>query len=272
MTNLAVVQQSPVTISTGMTEDQIDLLKRTIAKDTTDDELQLFVAQCNRTGLDPFTRQIYCLKQWDSAQNREVMRVQISIDGLRLIAQRTGKYRGQLGPFWCGRDGVWQDVWLDDQNPPFAAKVALLHADFTEPLWAVAKYSAYVQTRKDGTPNHFWKKMPDGQLSKCAESLALRKAFPQELSGLYTTEEMNQADNGVTPMKSAAPDEGRSALTAATNVELKRLRWTTEQARSFLQENFQKTTRASLSEDEFVQFLELLRSMPTPSQAEKSAS
>ncbi len=184
---------------------QIDIMRRTVAAGISNDEFALFLQVCQGRGLNPFNREIYALP----GKGGKVT-FQVSIDGLRLIAERSGKYRGQLGPFFCGKDGQWKEEWLES-TPPVAAKVGILREGFEQPLWAVARYAAYAGT----TP--VWQKMPDLMIAKCCESLALRRAFPAEMGGLYTHEEMGQAsDTGAPP--SAIVEAAKPALPNAARL------------------------------------------------------
>jgi phage recombination protein Bet len=175
----------------GMTGEQLDLLKRTIARGVTDDEFALFMTVASRMGLDPFAKQIHAVKRWDNDLGREVMAIQIGIDGYRLGASRTGEDDGQEGPFWCGQDGIWRDVWLDE-GAPLAAKVVVHRKGRARPYVGVALWASYVQTKKDGSPNAMWRRHGPGQLAKCAEALAIRKAFPAELGGTHTDDEIGE--------------------------------------------------------------------------------
>jgi len=179
----------PVTMD--WTPDQEKLIKDTVCAGATDDEFKLFLYSCQRTGLDPLAKQVYAVKRWNSQLRRESMTIQTGIDGYRVIADRSGGYAGTSEAKLSYREGGD----LDSATVTVYRLVGGERAGFT----ATAYWDEYVVTLKSGEPNHIWKKRPRGQLTKCAEALALRMAFPQDLSGLYTTEEMAQADNPAPP-------------------------------------------------------------------------
>lgn len=189
MSNALTITQD----QTEFTAKQLSVLENLGVQGAAPQEIAMFFDYCQRTGLSPWARQIYMIGRWDKKLGRQKYVVQVSIDGQRLFAERSGEYEGQTAPQWCGPDGQWVDVWLADE-PPQAARVGVWRKNFREPTYCVARLSSYMPLTRDGRPQGLWGTMPDVMLAKCAESLALRKTFPIGLSGLYTTEEMQQAD------------------------------------------------------------------------------
>lgn len=202
MTNaVAIDKNGALATEPFLDREKQTLLADTILKGATANELALFVNLCSAKRLDPFTRQIYGIKTGQGLQ------MFASIDGLRVIAQRSGQYAGQVGPFWCGKDGQWTDVWLAPE-PPAAAKVGVLRTGWHEPMWGVATLKSY------GKDSPIWKKMADIMLAKCAESVALRKAFPDDISGLYIREEFGEAETPESAPRPATAPESRPESTS----------------------------------------------------------
>ncbi len=163
-----------------LSKDKVDLLKRTICKGASDDELEMFLHTCAHLQLDPFMKQVYAVKRKDT------MTIQTSIDGYRLLADRTGKYMPGRAPTFT----------YNDKGDLISATAYVLKLG-SDGQWhevsAIAFWDEYV-VEYNGKPTNFWEKMPHNMLSKCAETLALRKAFPAEMSAVRTEEEMAQAD------------------------------------------------------------------------------
>ena len=170
-------------------EKQLALIKNQIMPGATNDELALFSMVCKRTGLDPFARQIYAIRRKKKVGDRyiEFYSPETSSDGQRSVAARTGEYAGSDDPVF------------DDEGTPRKATVTVwrLVNGVRCPFTASARWDQYCP--KEENKQFMWKKMPHVMLGKCAEALALRKAFPQQMSGLYSEDEMAQMETQKTP-------------------------------------------------------------------------
>jgi len=210
-------------------QEEIGLVKSQIAPGASDGQLALFIQVCKQTGLNPFARQIYAVFRNEKAGDKyeSKMTIQTSIDGYRLLAQRSGEYAGQDGPYWYNpHTREWSDIWLED-FPPAAAKIGVMRKGFAQPIYAVASFKTYAvkfykKDTKSWELSAMWVRMPEVMIAKVAESLALRRAFPAELSGIYTDAEMEQADTSASTVAAATrvpvqteEDKKKSRLNAA---------------------------------------------------------
>lgn len=190
----------PQDFKTKLTRKQIDTIKEQFAKGASDVELQMFLYVCQRTQLDPFSKQVHLVPRWDSKLGKDVRVVVVGIDGLRSTAERTGAYAGNSDPEFGDEKEI--EVTKKDYRTkqesvtramvPSRATVTVkkvvqgIVCDFT----ATAKWEEYYPGDRQGV---MWLKMPENMLGKCAEAKALRKAFPAVMGGIYVPEEMHQA-------------------------------------------------------------------------------
>ena len=163
-----------------ITLDQVALIKNTVAIGATDDELKLYFFECRRRGVHPLDRLIHFVKRSGKAT------FQCGIDFMRAQAEASGQYRGQ------------EDVEYGPANKsgyPEWAKATVRRKDpDTGDIYTVSATAYWEEFYPGDQLGFMWKKMPRVMLGKVAEAQAIRKAFPINFNGLYTFEEMQQAD------------------------------------------------------------------------------
>lgn len=207
-----------------LNEEQVTLIKNTVAKGATDDELKLFLTTARRHRLDPFTHQIWFVRRWDrnadsgkrtptgeAILGAYVGVTQVGIDGFLHVASRDHKDFGSIslpeyGPMV--------------QNHPEWARVTVYKKGLSQPTVAQAWWDEYAPT--DMTKAPFWRKMPRRMLAKCATALALRQAYP-DLSGVYIPEETQRMEGTYTPAGRPITD-GSEADNPYLNIYLERER------------------------------------------------
>jgi phage recombination protein Bet len=187
------VQQQNAMVLIEFSEEMLKTIQNMYFKDSSIEEFHAFVYVCQKTGLDPIMRQIHPVKRAGK------MTIQTGIDGFRLIAERSGKYSPGKEP-----------TFTYDVQGKLKTATSYIKKQTTDGSWhevsATAFWDEYVQSY-NGKPSQFWAKMPHTMLSKVAEALALRKAFPADLSGLYTEDEMSQAKNNAVASETPTEDD-----------------------------------------------------------------
>lgn len=164
------------------------------------EDLLIFLAAARRTGLDPIAKQIYPVYRWDSRLGKEKMTIQAGIDGLRAVAERSKLYAGSDDAQFV-TESIYNPI-TGQEDKDLVARIVIYKINSKTgermPITASARFRAYAQKgkKKDGTEYYMGMWANDlryNQLAKCAEALALRKGFPNDLAGIYSEEEMAQA-------------------------------------------------------------------------------
>ncbi len=169
----------------------------------TDDQFNLFINECERRALVPGVHVVFQLrstKEYDKDLQKDIWVKKVifitTIGALRLIAQRDGHYEGH-GPFiyyYGTEDGGLKESKIPLGKQPHAVSVEGYRKDWRVPLFATARYDAYVQkfgaANAPKVPTQMWATRGEEQLAKCCEALMLKTVSPEECAGLLLTEEV----------------------------------------------------------------------------------
>jgi phage recombination protein Bet len=201
-----------------------------IPNGTPKEQVAVFARVCAEQNLSPFSKQIHLVPRGGKYT------IQTAIDGFRAIAERTGVYAGNDDYKFNGDQSEYALINQGIKQPTTAtATVYKIIGGLRCPFSATVRWEEYYPGKQLG---FMWDKMPFLMLGKCAESLVLRKAFPEALSGLYTNEEMAQVTEvPVIEIKNNSPELEEMMLRVkefSNKVELK------EKAESFLKEAQEK--------------------------------
>lgn len=233
----------PANIQTALTERNIDTavwttLQNSVFPGAKDESILLAVDYCKARKLDILKKpcHIVPMSVTDAKTGNKNWRdvIMPGIYEQRITAFRTGQmagqdepvfgdtvtFRGIEAPEWC-RVTVYR--FINNERCAFS------HTEY---------FSEACATTKEGKPNSMWSKRPRGQLAKCAEAGALRKAFPDELGGVITADEVNEEP--INQHSAATPDIGTTVIDTQS-VEL----ITPEQIKEI--ENLVKVTGSNLA-------------------------
>lgn len=193
----------------------VDVLRAQFAPAATVLELEYFAGVCRHLNLDPWAGHIYLIGRRQKTKDERgrdiwqlVHKPQISVAGRRAIASRTGRLVGVDGPYWCGPRRYddagaklpleWTDLWDDDDNNPYAARCFVHVAGWALPANGTVKWSEFAvyEDQEQTRLGRFWRHSPSHMLGKVAESLALRRGFPEvEAAVAYVDSSRMESDD-----------------------------------------------------------------------------
>ena len=197
-----------MTALVNWSDKQLDLIRRTVAKDADADEFRHFIHICQHTGLDPLKRQAYCFVfHRDDPKKRQMVPV-VAINGFRAIAARTGNYR----PDNRAPRIEYDESLKSDTNPLGIVRAEVSVFQFSHGQWfevvGEANWEEYApivdewngrgdERRKTGRRildprKDAWSRMPRVMIAKCAEAQALRRAWPDSFSAIYEESEVDR--------------------------------------------------------------------------------
>jgi len=250
-TSIEKVEPAEIDQKTGqliLTPKHIDLIKTQIANKATKQEFELFLMMAYRTRLDPLMKQLYFIKYGDKVS------YVTSIDGYRIIAHRTNEFAGTDEP-----------KYDYDKNGKVTHCTVTVHKMV---LGEKCGFTAKVKFDEYTTGQNLWKKMPETMIAKVAEAHALRKAFPQDLSGIYTTDEMDQAGNG----KSKNQSDDVQMVNKSQVIKIKEImnkkEITVERLKAFVKKAFKTDSVANLTRAQANTLIRKMSEMPDPEPAE----
>lgn len=263
MSNIAVLPQN------GMNQRELALVKRTVAADTTDDEFNIFANYCKTLGLNPLRRQIYALVYNKNDPKKRKMSIIVAIDGFRSVAARSGNYRpDDEEPRY-----EYADTAKSPTNPLGLVKAVVKVWQFSHGQWfpvtAAAYWDEYAPVKEEWSEGEDGKRRPNGKktldgkwptmgrvmLAKCAEALALRKAWPEDFSNVYAPEEMDRASEDMLPAEAAAA--------GAVNERMQRIGGSKAIAVDWLDNNPIEPVQVGSFADRVIAFLDANRDEPS---------
>lgn len=202
-------------------ESKRNTIKNTVAKDATDDELDMFMHLAKEYNLDPFQGEIYFWKFGDKDPT-----IMTSRDGYLKIANQHPAFDGMdSGVIYPGddfkktQDGVEHSLDISNMSKqPQGAYAVVYRTDREVPIRVIIPFSDYNKNNK------VWNNYPSAMIQKCAESMALKRAF--SVSGLVSKEEMGyEQDNQTTQQfdggkQSVSTDDEKQGVIGTINTLL----------------------------------------------------